>query len=96
MLKASPSASVSFPSSVLRDNVTFVLLDTHEDVVRRNRIIVDRVTVMFAVSVALEYAVDPPLTAVSTLVPAVPVVWSQARNVTASVTLPLKFALAWK
>ena len=53
-------------------------------------------TVRFAVSVALEYAVDPPLAAVSTLVPAVPVVWSQARNVTASVTLPLKFPLAWK
>ena len=53
-------------------------------------------TVMFAVSVALEYALDPPLEAVSTLVPAVPVVWSQARNVTSSVTLPLKLALAWK
>ena len=39
------------------------------------------VTVMLAVSVAAEYAVVPPFVVVVTLVPAVPLVWSQARNV---------------
>ena len=53
-------------------------------------------TVMSAVSVAVEKAVVPPLVVVSTLLPAVPDVWSQARNVIALATSPLKFALGWK
>ena len=40
------------------------------------------VTVIVAVSVAVLKAVVPPFGAVSTLVPAVPLVWSQARKVT--------------
>ena len=40
-------------------------------------------------SVALLNAVVPPLLAVLTLVPAVPLVWSQARSVSAAVLLPL-------
>ena len=53
-------------------------------------------TVMSAVSVAVENAVVPPFVVVSTLLPAVPNVWSQARNVIAFATGPLKFALGWK
>ena len=47
------------------------------------------VTVTSMTSVALEKAVVPPLLEVSTLVPAVPLVWSQARSVSAEVELPL-------
>src|SRR5260370_696262 len=39
-------------------------------------------TVMFDVAVAVLKAVVPPLVVVSTCVPAVPLVWSQAQNVT--------------
>ena len=46
------------------------------------------VTVMFAVSVVEENAVVPPLVEVSTLVPTVPLVWSQARKVMALLTVP--------
>ena len=51
---------------------------------------------MSAVSVAVEKAVVPPLVVVSTLLPAVPDVWSQARNVMAFATDPLKLGLGWK
>ena len=47
------------------------------------------VTVTSITSVALENAVVPPLLEVSTLVPAVPLVWSQPRSVSAEVELPL-------
>ena len=40
------------------------------------------VTVMFEVAAAVLKAVVPPLTETSTLVPALPVVWSQAQKVT--------------
>ena len=53
-------------------------------------------TVTPAVSVALENAELPPFVAVLTLLPAVPLVWSQARNVMPSLTVPLKFELPWK
>src|SRR5256714_571125 len=43
------------------------------------------VTVIFDVAVAVLKAVVPPLTVVSTLVPCVPLVWSQAQNVTLAV-----------
>src|SRR5262245_36923416 len=52
--------------------------------------------VMLAVSVAAENAVAPPLVVVSTLLPAPPLVWSQARKVMALLTMPLKFAFGWK
>ena len=41
------------------------------------------------VSVALENAVVPPLLAVVTLVPAVPLVWSHARTVKAALAVPV-------
>jgi hypothetical protein len=53
-------------------------------------------TVTDAVSVALEKAELPPLLVVSTFVPAVPVLSSQARNVMPSLTVPLKLAAGWK
>src|ERR671930_248500 len=52
-------------------------------------------TVMEAVSTAELNAVDPPLVEVSTLVPLVPEVWSQARKVMAGSTVPLKSAAGW-
>ena len=57
--------------------------------VRDRRRIVDAVTVTSTVSVALEKAVVPPLLAVLTFVPAVPLVWSHARSVRAAVFVPL-------
>ena len=53
-------------------------------------------TVRLAVSMAFEYAVLPPFVTVLTVVPAVPLVWSQARKVMASLTVPLKFESPWK
>ena len=53
-------------------------------------------TVIAAVSVADENAVALPLTDTSTFEPAVPDVRSQALNVIASLTVPLKFAPGWK
>ncbi len=47
------------------------------------------VTLTSIVSVALEKAVVPPLLAVVTLVPTVPLVWSQARTVSAAVLVPV-------
>ena len=52
--------------------------------------------VMSMTSVALENAAIPPLVAVLTLVPAVPLVWSQARIVSAEVELPSKLAAGAK
>src|SRR6188474_3186263 len=49
-----------------------------------------------AVSNAVENAVEPPLTETSTLLPAVPLVRSQARKVMASLIVPLKLAFGWK
>ena len=43
------------------------------------------VTVMLAVSMAVLYAVLPPLVLTSTFVPGAPLVWSHARNVTVAV-----------
>ncbi|WP_377806481.1 hypothetical protein ABNQ38_06475 (plasmid) [Azospirillum sp. A29] len=43
---------------------------------------------MFAVSVAVENAVLPPLVLVSAVLPAVPLVWSQARKVMALLSVP--------
>src|SRR5262249_30223182 len=50
----------------------------------------DALTVIEGDAVALEKAVPPPLLLASTFEPAVPEVWSQARNVTALLTVPLK------
>jgi len=47
------------------------------------------VTFTSTTSVALENAVAPPLLPVSTLLPAVPLVWSQARKVSAATDVPL-------
>ena len=52
---------------------------------------------MLAVSLAVENAVALPFGEVLTpLAPLIPLVWSQARNVTAFVTVPLKSALGRK
>src|SRR5882757_4553321 len=48
---------------------------------------------MLAVAVAELNAVDPPLVLTSAVLPAAPLVWSHARNVTPLVTVPLKSAL---
>ena len=47
------------------------------------------VMVMLTVSVSVENAVVPPLVVVFTLVPAVPLVWSQARKVKADAMVPV-------
>ena len=54
------------------------------------------VTVAAMVSVAPEKAEVPPVVAVLTLVPLMPLVWSQARIVRPDATVPLKFAFGWK
>src|SRR6185503_34273 len=53
-------------------------------------------TVIEAVSVAVEKAVVVPLTVVSAVFPLVPLVWSQALNVMPGSTVPLKFRLGRK
>src|ERR1044071_7778165 len=54
------------------------------------------VTVTSTTSVAAENAVVPPLLEVSTLVPAVPLVWSQTRMVSAEVEGPFQLAVGAK
>ena len=51
--------------------------------------------VMATVSEASENAVVPPVLETVGLLPAVPVVWSQATNVSASAVVPLKLAAGW-
>jgi hypothetical protein len=53
------------------------------------------VTVMLAVSVAVENEVEPPLMDALAVPPLVPNVRSQARNVMAFAIEPLKFAFGW-
>src|SRR5207244_8003704 len=50
------------------------------------------VTVTSITSVALENVVVPPLLDVSTLVPALPLLWSQPRIVSADVAVPFQLA----
>src|SRR5689334_16656642 len=54
------------------------------------------VTVTSITSVALENAVVPPLLEVSTLLPALPPVWSQPRMVSAEVDVPFQLAVGAK
>ena len=54
------------------------------------------VTVMPPAAVALLNAVAPPLTLVLAVLPATPLVWSQARNVRPVVTVPFQLALGTK
>ena len=53
-------------------------------------------TAIEAVSVLIEKALAPPLGLVFTLLPALPLLWSQARKVMAPETVPLKLAAGWK
>ena len=53
-------------------------------------------TVIAALAVALEKALPPPLLEVSAVVPAEPVVWSQARKVIPLATVPFQLALGTK
>jgi len=48
-------------------------------------------TVIEAVSLAVLKGVEPPLRLVSAVAPAVPVIWSHARKVMPSVTVPYQF-----
>ena len=54
------------------------------------------VTVMPAVAVALENALLPPLVLVLAVLPAVPLVWSQARKVMPGLTVPFQLAFGTK
>jgi hypothetical protein len=49
-------------------------------------------TVMLLLTVALLNAVVPPFVVVSAVLPAVPLVWSHARNVIPFITVPFQFA----
>ena len=51
---------------------------------------------MLALAVAVENALVPPLVVVSAVLPAVPLVWSQARKVRPLLTVPLKLAFGTK
>ena len=53
-------------------------------------------TVMLREAVALENALVPPLLLVSAVLPAVPLVWSQARKVMPGATVPFQLALGTK
>lgn len=74
IVKARPSMSVSLPSSELTDSVTSVLFDTMILSATATGLSFTAMTVMLAVSVALENAELFPFVTVLTVAPAAPLV----------------------